>query len=125
MRNSHRSGLSSGCSSGPNSPRLLGRCERRLVSSLLSRAKPNRLCRSGPRAQSPPSSGGSVFWFALRRGGLEIAQRREPGERLALELPDPLAGQVELVTDRLQRPRLALEAEAKLQDPALPLGQSV
>src|SRR6266566_1409478 len=66
-----------------------------------------------------------TVWFVLRRGGLEIAQRGEPGESLALELPDPLAGQVELVTDRLQRPRLALEAEAKLEDPALPLGQSV
>src|SRR6478672_3314046 len=63
--------------------------------------------------------------FVLRGGGLEIAQRGQPGKSLALQLADPLAGQVELVPDRLERPRLALEAEAKLEDPALPLGQSV
>src|SRR5262249_9222838 len=56
---------------------------------------------------------------------LQVAQRGEPSERLALELPDPLSGQVELVADCLERPRLALEAEAELQDPALPLGQRV
>src|SRR6266566_3452165 len=66
-----------------------------------------------------------TVWFVLRRGGLEIAQRRQPGKSLALELTDPLTGQIELVPDRLQSPRLAVEAEAKLQDPALPLGQSV
>src|SRR5438445_2239417 len=61
----------------------------------------------------------------LRRDGDEIAQRAEAGERLSLELTDALAGQVELVADRLERPRLALEAEAQLEDPPLPLGQRV
>src|SRR5207253_11443127 len=41
----------------------------------------------------------------------QVAQRAEPRERLALELADALARQVELVPDRLERPRLALEAE--------------
>ena len=44
---------------------------------------------------------------------------------MALELPDALARQVELVADRLERPRLALEAEPQLEDPPLPLGQRV
>src|SRR5437764_3316272 len=61
----------------------------------------------------------------LRGGRLQVAQRRKARQRLALELTDPLAGQIELVADRLQRPRLALEAEAELEDPALPLGQRV
>src|SRR5204863_8511448 len=56
---------------------------------------------------------------------LQVAQRGEPGERLTLELPDPLAGQVELMADRLERPRLALEAETELQDPALALRERV
>jgi hypothetical protein len=51
----------------------------------------------------------------------EVAQRAEPGERLTLELADPLPRQVELVPDRLERPRLALEAEAQLEDPPLTL----
>src|SRR5919197_2021895 len=55
----------------------------------------------------------------------EVAQRPEPGQRLALELPDALAGQVELVADRLERPRLALEAEAKLEDAPLALREGV
>src|SRR5918911_997246 len=61
----------------------------------------------------------------LRRCGLEIAERGEPRQRLALELPYALARQVELVPDRLERPRLALEAEAQLQDPPLPLRERV
>src|SRR5581483_3513280 len=56
---------------------------------------------------------------------LEVAQRGEPSESLALELADALARQVELVADRLQRPRLALEAEPQLEDPPLALGQRV
>src|ERR671936_237468 len=72
--------------------------------------------RSGPRSQGLE---------ALRRNGDEVAQRAEPGERLALELPDALARQVELVADRLERPRLALEAEPQLEDPPLALRQRV
>src|SRR5207253_9984082 len=65
--------------------------------------------------------------FARRSGGErdQVAQRRKAGESLALELPDAFARQVELVADRLERPGLALEPEAELQDPALPLGKRV
>src|ERR671935_887219 len=55
----------------------------------------------------------------------QVAQRAEPGERLPFELADALPRQVELVADRLQRPRLALEAEPQLEDAPLPLGQRV
>src|SRR5581483_960695 len=61
----------------------------------------------------------------LRRDVLQVAERREPRERLALELAHPLARQVELLADRLERPRLALEPEAELEDPPLPLRQRV
>ena len=44
---------------------------------------------------------------------------------MGLELPNPLAGQVELVADRLERPRLAIEAEPQLEDAPLALGESV
>ena len=57
--------------------------------------------------------------------GLQLAQRGEPRERLALELADALARQIELVADRLERPRLALEAEAQLEDPPLALRERV
>src|SRR5581483_12477105 len=55
----------------------------------------------------------------------QLAQRGEARQRLALELPDALARQVELVADRLERPRLTLEAEPQLEDAPLPLGQRV
>src|ERR1044071_7463326 len=61
----------------------------------------------------------------LGRDGDHVAEGREARERLALQLPHPLAGQVELVPDRLERPRLALEAEPQLEDPPLALGQRV
>src|SRR5581483_4965480 len=38
---------------------------------------------------------------------------------------DALAREIELVADRLERPGLALEAEAQLQDPPLPLRERV
>src|SRR5207248_3571143 len=63
--------------------------------------------------------------YKLGRDRDQIAQRSEPRQRLALELPDALARQVELVADRLERPRLALEAEPQLEDPPLPLGERV
>src|SRR5207244_3237225 len=70
---------------------------------------------------------GSTFSWLAERGsdGLELAQRGEPRQRLALELTDALSGQIELVADRLERPGLALEAEPQLEDPPLPLGQGV
>src|SRR6266576_2263561 len=55
----------------------------------------------------------------------QVAERGEPRQRLTFELPNALARQVELVADRLERPRLALEAEAELEDATLPLGQRV
>ena len=55
----------------------------------------------------------------------QIAERAEAGERLTLELPDAFARQIELVADRLERPRLALEAEPQLEDPPLALGERV
>src|SRR3954470_4350415 len=62
---------------------------------------------------------------ALGGDGLQLAQRGEPGEGLALELADALARQVELVPDRLERPGLAFEAEAQLEDPPLTLRKRV
>src|ERR671934_97231 len=56
---------------------------------------------------------------------LQLAQRREACQRLALELANALTRQVELVADRLERPRLALEAEAQLEDPPLALRKGV
>ena len=62
---------------------------------------------------------------ALRREAGEIAQCFEPLERLALELADTLARQVELVPDRLERPRLTLEPEPELEDAPLALGERI
>ena len=61
----------------------------------------------------------------LRREARELPEGGEARERLALELADALARQVELVADRLERPRLALEAEPQLEDPPLALGERV
>src|ERR1041385_3035862 len=47
----------------------------------------------------------------------------EPVERVALELADTLARNAQLLADRLERDRIADEAVAQLDDPALPLGQ--
>src|SRR3954469_17986579 len=44
-------------------------------------------------------------------------------ERLRLELADALPRQPELLADRLERGGLAVEAEAELDDPALPVRQ--
>src|SRR6059058_3217610 len=84
---------------------------------------PRRVWGVGRDAASGPAAAG-FFPFRVRRGllgrdGDEVAQGAEPGERLALELADALARQVELVPDRLERPRLALESEAELEDAAL------
>src|SRR3954466_2406946 len=62
---------------------------------------------------------------ALGGDGLQLAQRGEPGEGLALELADALARQVELVPDRLERPGLALEAKAQLENPPLALRECI
>src|SRR4051794_13607353 len=62
-------------------------------------------------------------WLSGEAG--ELAECCEPREGLALELADALARQVELVADRLERPRLALEAEPQLEDAPLALGERV
>src|ERR1700693_3543663 len=51
----------------------------------------------------------------------QVARRREAGQSLPFELAYALAGEIQLVTDRLERPRLAVEAEAELEDAALAL----
>ncbi len=96
---------------------------------------PAEPCRAGVAAaveygdrrrasQKAYGSGTAAAWTMVAvLGGerCEIAERGKPGERLPLELADALARQVELVPDRLERPRLALEAEAQLEDPPFPL----
>src|SRR4051812_42725651 len=74
---------------------------------------------------SDPARGLTPAVFGLGREGDQVAQRREPGECLSLELADALTREIELVADRFERPGLALEAETKLQDAPLPLGEGV
>src|SRR3954452_14547253 len=53
-----------------------------------------------------------------------VAERElEPRESVALELPDALPRQAQLLADRLERGGLGLEAEAKLDDAPLALRQ--
>src|ERR687892_912520 len=66
-----------------------------------------------------------VLRVVLRGEAGEVAQRLEALERLALELAYPLAREVQLVADRLERPGLALEPEAELQDAPLALRERV
>src|SRR5215210_6000440 len=113
------------------------------MASIATTSSISNLChvilKMTPFAPAPPGSAGvspsdaAGRKSASRRHGVgrpeppfdseagEIAQRREPRERLALELADALPRQIELVPDRLERPRLALEAEAQLEDAALTL----
>jgi hypothetical protein len=63
------------------------------------------------------------------RGRRLRSRRRRPaaspgGKRVALDLPDTLAADLQLAADLLQRGRLAVEAEAQLQHPALTLRQA-
>src|SRR5438552_1702923 len=46
------------------------------------------------------------------------------GQRIALDLPDTLAADLQLTADLLERRRLALEAETQLEDTTLALGQT-
>src|SRR5262245_14802502 len=57
--------------------------------------------------------------------GSELAKSCEALKRLALELAHSLAGEPELGADRLERPRVALEAEPQLENAPLPLGKRV
>src|SRR5215210_272568 len=80
-------------------------CERDLPDSRDGRAQPRpSRCRS----------------HALGGEGQLVLELRES---LGLELAHALARDAELLADRLQRLRLAADAEAQLDDPALPLGQ--
>src|SRR3954466_11787459 len=70
--------------------------------------------------------GHSLCLVDLCLGGEDelVAERElEPREGVALELPDALPRQAELLADRLERGGLGFEAEAKLDDAPLPLGQ--
>src|SRR4051794_27774793 len=73
--------------------------------------------RTGCRKRGGPA--------CLRGDVNQVAQSAEPCECLAFELPDALARQVELVADRLERPRLAFEAETQLEDPPLAFWEGV
>src|SRR5207302_2091726 len=57
--------------------------------------------------------------------GLQLAQGRQTRQGLAFQLTDALTRQIELVPDRLERPGLALETEAKLEDSPLALGERI
>src|SRR5262249_60493149 len=76
------------------------------------------------------AAGGPLHALRIRGGLLggeadETPGRGQPRQRLTLELPDAPARQVELVPDRFECPRLAIETEAELEDPPLSLGQRV
>src|SRR5207253_5976316 len=92
-------------------------------SSAESMRKKERGCQL--RRLQPPVRWRFVSGTGLRRERDQVPQRGEARQGLAFELPDALARQVELVTDRLEGPRLALEAEAELEDPPLALGQGL
>ena len=81
-----------------------------------------------PQPDSPTRPSGQyseLRQIVIRRRGLRARERCEPAQRLALQLPHALARQVELVPDRLERPRLALEPEPQLEDPPLALRERV
>src|SRR5688572_14917408 len=61
----------------------------------------------------------------LSGDGDHVAECAEALERLALELPHPLASEPQLVADGLERPGIALESEAQLEDPPLALRQRI
>ena len=61
--------------------------------------------------------------YAVRPASSRSAASRESAWRL--ELADAFAREVELVADRFERPRLALEAEPQLEDPPLAFGERV
>src|SRR5215210_4920049 len=65
--------------------------------------------------------------LSLRSGsdGNHVAERGKTRKRLALQLPHPFACQIELMPDRLERPRLAFESKAQLENPPLPLRERV
>src|SRR5207248_5671711 len=57
------------------------------------------------------------------RAELHAQLRLEPSHGVALELAYPLAGEAELLADRVERPGLALEAEPQLENSRLALAE--
>src|SRR5436853_1038381 len=74
---------------------------------------------AGQRGQTARASFRGEFLSGCDRD--EASERAQAGQSLALELTNALARQVELVADRLERPRLAVEPEAQFEDPPLAL----
>src|SRR4029079_3149850 len=80
------------------------------------------------RVKRRPSKDGLRYLVRFSSLGCEageVAQGLEALERLTLELTNALAREVELVANRLERPRLALEPEAELENAPLALRKSV
>lgn len=61
--------------------------------------------------------------FLARRLDHALKLNRKPGERLLLELADSLSSHSDLASDRIERLLLTDEAEAKLDDASLSLGE--
>src|SRR5687768_2782416 len=78
------------------------------------------------RATARPAAWGNEREAVLRdRDRGEVADRPEACEGLALELTHALASEAELGPDRLERPRIAFEPEAQLEDATLALGKRI
>ena len=108
---------------------LLSEAHRSSATSTTTMPSPRRYAverrrsrRNGDGGKARPSNRASAAF--LRREACEIAQGLEALERLPLELAHPLASQVELVPDGLERPRLAFEAEPELENPPLRSGRA-
>src|ERR1035437_7815652 len=82
-----------------------------------------------PAAAWPPHGRHGPVAGLLLPGVLELARAARVAEltqRLRLDLADPLAGDVELLANLLERPGAAvLQPEAELQDSPLTAGQRV
>ena len=77
-------------------------------------------CENGRTGKARTASLGRRRLVGALRGFSELVL--ELRQRLGLELAHPLAGDAELLADRLERRRLAVDAEAQLDDPTLTLG---
>ena len=75
--------------------------------------------RAGPVCRNRPV----ILGFLGSSGEIRIELGGQRRHRCGLELAHPLAGEPELLADRLERRSLAVEAEAQLEHAALPLGQ--
>src|SRR5204863_2609075 len=118
----------------PPHARLLSLAPHPAAGGSMNKVKPPRAVTAGARMSWAATRRRPCVAraFAVKRMRLhlrgerdEVAKRGQPRQSLALELPDALARQVQLVADRLERPGLALEPEAQLKDPAFAFGQCV